>query len=108
MLLSPGLGDDLDLLGAALALLAGAFWGAYIVLSARIGRAFAGGDGLALAMLVAGALLLVPGVAARGADLLDSGLLAVGLAVAALELGAAVLARARGAAPPAARAPSAS
>ncbi len=84
VLLSPGLGDGLDALGAVLALLAGVFWGAYIVLSARIGRAFSGGDGLALAMLVAAAVLLVPGVAASGGDLLDPAVLAVGLAVAVL------------------------
>ena len=84
VLLSPGLGGGLDALGAGLALLAGAFWGAYIVLSARIGRAFSGGDGLALAMLVAAAVLLIPGVAAAGDDLLDPTVLAVGLAVAVL------------------------
>ncbi len=44
LLLSPGLGDDLDGLGAALALLAGAFWAVYIVLSQRIGRSFSGGE----------------------------------------------------------------
>ena len=84
LLLSPGLGDDLDLLGAALALLAGAFWAAYIVLSQRIGRIFAGGEGLALAMAGAGALLLVPGIAAAGGELLDLELLAFGFAVAIL------------------------
>ena len=84
VLLSPSLGDGLDALGAGLALLAGAFWGAYIVLSARIGRAFSGGDGLALAMLVAAAVLLIPGVAAAGDDLLDPTVLGVGLAVAVL------------------------
>src|SRR5437764_9915489 len=33
--------------GVLLALTAGAFWAAYILLNARVGRAFAGGDGLA-------------------------------------------------------------
>ena len=84
LLLSPGLGDDLDLLGAALALVAGAFWAGYIVLTQRIGRVFAGGEGLALAMFVAGALLLVPGVASAGGELLDLELLAFGFAVAIL------------------------
>ena len=84
VLLSPGLGDDLDRLGAALAVVAGVFWGAYIVLSARIGRAFAGGEGLALAMIVAGATLLVPGVAVAGSDLLSPSLLLAALGVAAL------------------------
>jgi inner membrane transporter RhtA len=84
VLLSPVPGGDLDALGSALALLAGAFWAAYIVLSARVGRSFAGGQGLALAMVVASALLLGPGIAAGGAELLDPGLLAAGFAVAML------------------------
>jgi inner membrane transporter RhtA len=84
VLLSPGLGDDLDLAGAGLALLAGAFWAAYIVLSARIGRAFGGGQGLALAMVVAGVLLLPAGIADGGSDLLEPGLLAIAFAVAML------------------------
>jgi inner membrane transporter RhtA len=84
LLLSPDLGDGLDALGTGLALLAGAFWAAYIVLADRIGRAFSGGDGLALAMLVAAALMLPAGIAQGGADLLDPSLLAIGFAVAIL------------------------
>jgi inner membrane transporter RhtA len=84
LLLSPGLGDELDLLGAGLCLLAGAFWAAYIVLSQRVGQAFAGGHGLALA-LAFGTVLLVPGgIAQGGADLLQLDLLAAGFAVAML------------------------
>jgi inner membrane transporter RhtA len=84
LLLSPAPGGELDALGVGLALLAGAFWAAYIVLSARAGRAFAGGEGLALAMVVATALLLVPGIAQGGGALLDPGLLGAGFAVAIL------------------------
>jgi inner membrane transporter RhtA len=84
LLLSPGLGDELDLLGAGLCLLAGGFWAAYIVLSQRVGQAFAGGHGLALA-LAFGTVLLVPGgIAQGGADLLQLDLLAAGFAVAML------------------------
>ena len=84
LLLSPGLGDDLDPLGAGLCLLAGAFWAAYIVLAERVGRQFEGGDGLALAM-VAGAVLLVPvGIAEGGANLIEPEILAVGLLLALL------------------------
>jgi inner membrane transporter RhtA len=84
LLLSPGLGGDLDLAGAGLALLAGAFWAAYIVLSDRIGQAFRGGQGLALAMVIAGLLLIPAGIADGGSELLQPGLLAVGFAVAML------------------------
>jgi len=75
---------DLDTLGVALALLAGCFWAAYIVLAARVGRAYEGGQGLALAM-GAGALMLAPvGVADGGAELLAPAVLAIGFAVAIL------------------------
>jgi inner membrane transporter RhtA len=83
-LLSPGIGGDLDLLGASLALLAGIFWAAYIYLAARVGAAFEGGDGLALAMIIAAVLLLPFGIAAGGSDLLEPKALALGLAVATL------------------------
>lgn len=67
-LLAPWAGGGLDPLGVALALVAGACWGCYILLSARTGRLFPGGTGLALAMAVAAVALLAPGIAvARGA-----------------------------------------
>jgi inner membrane transporter RhtA len=83
LLAGPG-GSSPDPLGIAFALAAGACWGTYILLSARIGRAYPGGAGLAIAMVFGAALLIVPGVAAGGADLLDPGVAAVGLAVAVL------------------------
>jgi inner membrane transporter RhtA len=83
-LLSPGIGGDLDAVGAGLALLAGACWAAYIYLAARVGAAFEGGDGLALAMIVAAALLLPFGIIAGGGDLLEPEALGLGLAVAVL------------------------
>jgi inner membrane transporter RhtA len=66
--------------GIGFALLAGAFWGAYILLSARVGRVFPGGRGLALAMGVAALLMVVPGTASAGGDLIDPGAAAVGAA----------------------------
>jgi inner membrane transporter RhtA len=66
--------------GIGFALLAGAFWGVYIVLSARIGRIFPGGRGLALAMGFAAALMVVPGSVAAGGNLIDPGAAAVGAA----------------------------
>ena len=84
LLLSDFGSGDLDRVGVALALLAGCLWAAYILLSARVGRVFPGGRGLALAMIVAAALLLPVGVADAGADLLVPWILAAGGAVAIL------------------------
>jgi inner membrane transporter RhtA len=70
--------------GIALALAAGGFWALYILLSARIGRAFSGGDGLALAMAFSAALMVGPGIAAGGEELLDARVIAIGAAVALL------------------------
>jgi inner membrane transporter RhtA len=68
----------------ALALLAGCFWATYIVLAARVGRAFPGGHGLALAMAVATVVLVPVGVAGGGEALGRPELLAIGLGVAVL------------------------
>lgn len=84
LLLSDFGGADLDGLGVALALTAGAFWAAYILLAARVGQVFPGGDGLALAMAVAVVPLAPLGIAEGGADLLVVWILAVGFAVAML------------------------
>jgi inner membrane transporter RhtA len=84
LLLSDFGGGDLDALGIAFALLAGAFWAAYILLSARVGREFEGADGLALAMVVGTAVLVPVGVADAGGDLLVPWILAVAAGVAVL------------------------
>ena len=84
VLLSPLPAGSIDALGAGLALLAGCFWGAYILLSARIGRAFSGGDGLALAMSIGAALMVPAGIAGAGSEMLDARVLAVGFALALL------------------------
>jgi inner membrane transporter RhtA len=73
-----------DVLGVGLALLAGGFWAAYILLNARVGRAFSGGGGLAIAMTI-GAVPLIPfGIAGAGARLLHPAFLAIGFAIAML------------------------
>jgi inner membrane transporter RhtA len=75
---------DLDTLGVALALLAGGFWAAYILLAARVGRTIPGAQGLALAM-AAGTIMLTPiGVGEGGGELLSVSVLAIGAAVAVL------------------------
>ena len=84
LLLSPGVHGSLDGLGVAFALLAGVFWAAYIVLAARVGRAFSGGEGLAMAMAIAALLLLPGGIVAGGTELGQADLLAIGFAVAVL------------------------
>lgn len=75
---------DLDPLGVALALLAGGFWAAYILINARVGRAFEGATGLSLAMCVASLLMLPLGVAQGGSNLLDPRSLLLGAAVGLL------------------------
>ena len=45
LLLAPVPGSDLDALGCAFALFAGACWGLYIPVTARVGRALPGGSG---------------------------------------------------------------
>ena len=84
LLLSDLGAGGLDGLGIALALLAGALWAAYILLSARIGQRYDGADGLALAMVVGAAALVPVGVAEGGGELLVPWILAAGLAVAVL------------------------
>jgi inner membrane transporter RhtA len=75
-------GGSVDLVGVAFALAAAACWMAYIYLSKRVGAAFPGGSGLALAMVV-GALITLPAgvIQARGA-IGEPGLLAAALVVA--------------------------
>ena len=73
-----------DALGAGLALIAGCMWGVYILLNARLGRAFADGAGLSLAMCVASLAVIPVGVVAAGSRLLAPHTLAVGVAVGML------------------------
>ncbi|WP_432496913.1 EamA family transporter [Kineococcus gypseus] len=77
-----GEGSRLEPVGVLLALLAGAFWAGYVLLSARVGAAVPGQGGLAVASVVAGALVLPLGAAGAGADLLHGHVLALGLVAA--------------------------
>ncbi|MGH3648375.1 MAG: EamA family transporter [Micromonosporaceae bacterium] len=77
-------GGRVDPIGLLLAGVAGACWGGYILLGARLGKYTPGGTGLALATVWA-ALLVAPfGVANSGATLWDAKLLAIAAAVAVL------------------------
>jgi inner membrane transporter RhtA len=83
--ISIGASAGLDPLGLGLAMLSGVFSAVYMLLSARTGRVFADGSGLALALAVAAIALLPIGItgAAMGL-LLHPELLVVGAAVALL------------------------
>ena len=74
----------LDPVGVGFAFLAGSFWAAYILLSARTGSVFPGGTGLVIALCVGTVALLPVGIASGGAALLDPGLLLIGFGVAML------------------------
>ncbi len=84
VLLGIGGGSDVPVGGLSLALLAGLFWGGYILASARVGRLVPGIDGLAIALVVAAALALPLGAEAVAGALNDLRVLGVGLAVALL------------------------
>ncbi len=75
---------NLDPLGVGLALLAGGFWAAYILLSARTGSIFPGGTGLVIAMCIGTVVLAPIGISGGGLALLDPWLLLTGFGVAML------------------------
>jgi inner membrane transporter RhtA len=82
--LTHGDAHSLDLLGVLLALAAGCLWGCYIFVNARLGRAFADGSGLSLAMLVSMLTVLPVGVAQGGVHLLALHSLLLGATVGIL------------------------
>ena len=82
--LTRGGAGHLDPVGILLALLAGAFWAAYILVNARVGRAFEGGTGLALAMCVATVVMTPVGLAQGGSHLFEARALLLGGAVGML------------------------
>lgn len=79
-----GQAHGLDGLGVAFALGAGCLWGLYILVNGRVGRSFAGGTGLALAMIPASLVVLPFGIVQAGGHLLSAHALAVGAAVGLL------------------------
>jgi inner membrane transporter RhtA len=83
LLLARGDGE-VNLAGVAFALLAGAAWAAYILLSAATGRRFAGSSGLAAASVMAAVVMLPMGAVSGGAALLSPHLLLLGLGVGLL------------------------
>ena len=84
VLLAPVGGASLHPIGVLLALISGACWAAYIILSAKVGKVFPGSEGVAMAM-TAGAIAILPfGIAAEGTNLLNPYVLMMGLLVAML------------------------
>ncbi len=79
-----GAGGAIDPVGIALALLAGAFWAAYILLSAQVGRAGAGLRPLAVALVLSALAVTPAGVLTAGTALLAPVVLLGGLGVALL------------------------
>ncbi|KRF07942.1 transporter [Nocardioides sp. Soil777] len=75
---------DLTVAGVLYALLAGAAWAAYILLSARTGARWPGLDGLAVASVLATLLLTVPAVVSGGDTLLDGRVLLIGAMIGLL------------------------
>jgi inner membrane transporter RhtA len=75
---------ELNPAGVAFALLAGAAWAAYILLSAQTGRRWPGLDGLALASVVAMALLAPLALGRYAEELVDSRILLIGVLVGLL------------------------
>lgn len=76
--------SEIDFVGILYALLAGACWAGYIVLSGKTGQRFGGLDGIAIC-LVLGSIVLVPiSVFTAGAQLLEGEVLLRGLGIALL------------------------
>lgn len=82
--LTRGGGHPVSALGVGFALAAGAQWAAYILLNARLGRAFRDGSGLTLAMCIGFAALLPFGIAEGGDHLLTGEVLVLGAVVGVL------------------------
>jgi inner membrane transporter RhtA len=84
LLLAGGGGGRVTVTGLGFALLAGACWAAYILLSQRVGRLVPGLSGLALAMVVATVVLCPAGLVVGGAGLTHPSVLGTGFLVGVL------------------------
>lgn len=84
LLVGPGGGGAIDPVGIGFAVAAGACWMAYIYLSKRTGAAFAGGSGLAMAMVVGAVVVLPAGLLQAGGALAQPDLLGAAIVVAIL------------------------
>jgi len=83
-LIAPWKNNGLDLTGVLLALLAGIFWAAYIILGGRISKIMKGGEAVAVGMLFATLLILPFGIWSGGLHILNANLFGLGAALALL------------------------
>ncbi|MFI6603052.1 EamA family transporter [Nonomuraea sp. NPDC050536] len=85
VLLAPwGQSAGMSWVGIGFALVAGACWAAYILLSSAAGKRFPGTQGLSFAMVVSALLIAPVGIATGGSDLLQPHLLLIGVGVGLL------------------------
>jgi inner membrane transporter RhtA len=84
VLLSDGGGAGVDTLGVTLALTAGGFWAAYILMSARVGALSPGVGGATMAAVLSAFMVAPFGIAQGGSELLGLSMLATGAAVGVL------------------------
>ena len=82
--LGEGAGGPLDVVGVALAGVAGACWAAYIVLTKRVGARWAGFEGLAVSLATAALVTLPVGAVAAGSDMVAPGVVLAGAGLAVL------------------------
>lgn len=83
-LIAPWSSSGLNIIGVLLALLAGGFWAAYIILGGRISKIMKGGEAVAIGMLFATILILPFGIFSGGLSNLNPKLLSLGAALALL------------------------
>ncbi|AZI25059.1 DMT family transporter [Pedobacter sp. G11] len=83
-LIAPWTSNGLNLTGVLLALLAGGFWAAYIILGGRISKIMKGGEAVAVGMLFATLLILPFGIFSGGLNQLSPKLLGLGASLALL------------------------
>jgi inner membrane transporter RhtA len=84
VLIAPWSNNGLDLLGVLFALLAGAFWAAYIVLGGKVSKIMKGGEAVATGMLFATILILPFGILGSGLNSLTPTFFYLGIALALL------------------------
>ncbi|MCX2582447.1 EamA family transporter [Pedobacter sp. MR22-3] len=83
-LIAPWHSNGLNIGGILLALLAGAFWAAYIVLGGKISKIMKGGEAVSAGMLIATIVILPFGIFSGGFSVLTPRLLGLGAALALL------------------------